>query len=174
MGASESLQCLNCDWSGTYGELLSVTGEYGPETVCPRCETTGWEPADVQPKTSGIYQTFKMQDFERGDDPRVAEIDYLKEMFDLEVQNEQDKPIVITLREKAEHVSARKGPPEITAEINTCPTHGAVDKSHRCPDLDGVLRDAWSGKAALDVQYPDKTDLGDGPAALRITSGILE
>lgn len=37
-------------------------------------------------------------------------------------------------------------PLEATVELNNCPTHGAVNKSHRCPDFDSVLRDAWTGE----------------------------
>jgi len=45
------------------------------------------------------YQTFTLQDHKR-DEPLLVKVDYLDEMFDLEVQNEQGKPIVITLRER--------------------------------------------------------------------------
>lgn len=55
------------------------------------------------------YQTFTMQDFESDGEPLLTQIDYLTEMFSLEVQNERGKPIVITLREKPEHVAKRNG-----------------------------------------------------------------
>lgn len=54
------------------------------------------------------YQTFKMQDFARQPEWLLTQIDYLEQMFDLEVENQRDKPIVICLREKAEHFSERK------------------------------------------------------------------
>lgn len=54
--------------------------------------------------------------------------------------------------------------PDISIEMNTCPTHGDVDRDHRCPAFDGVLRDAWTGEVVLDESYPDRTHLGDGPA----------
>lgn len=57
------------------------------------------------------YKTFTMQDFNGRppDDPiLLTEIDYLTEMFDLDVQNQKGEPVVITLREKPEHFSARQ------------------------------------------------------------------
>jgi hypothetical protein len=42
--------------------------------------------------------------------------------------------------------------PEITAEFNNCPTHGAVDKDHRCPAFDGVLRDGFTGEIVPDAE----------------------
>ena len=54
------------------------------------------------------YQTFTMQDFESEGEPMLTRIDYLDEMFDLEVQNEQGEPIVITLREKGPHFRERE------------------------------------------------------------------
>ena len=54
------------------------------------------------------YQTFSMQDFEQEGNPLLVRADYLLSMFDLEVQNERGTPIVITLREKANHFSARE------------------------------------------------------------------
>lgn len=52
------------------------------------------------------YQTFTMHNFDADGDPLLVNIDYLTEMFELEVQNEKGKPIVITLREKTEHLNA--------------------------------------------------------------------
>lgn len=46
------------------------------------------------------YRTYTLQDYERVPKLILAQIDYLIEMFDLEVQNEKGKPIVITLRDK--------------------------------------------------------------------------
>lgn len=54
------------------------------------------------------YQTFTLQDFESEGEPMLTKIDYLTDMFDLEVQNEKGEPIVITLREKAFHVSTTR------------------------------------------------------------------
>lgn len=54
------------------------------------------------------YQTFTMQDFDQSPAPLLTRVDYLVGMFDLEVQNEQGKPIVITLREKAGHFDGRQ------------------------------------------------------------------
>lgn len=48
-------------------------------------------------------------------------------------------------------------PPEVSVELNSCPTHGAVDKDHRCPEFDGVLRDAWTGDTLDDSIYPDRS-----------------
>lgn len=54
------------------------------------------------------YQTFTLQDFESEGEPLLTKIDYLTDMFDLEVQNEQGEPIVITLREKDSHFNERE------------------------------------------------------------------
>lgn len=54
--------------------------------------------------------------------------------------------------------------PDISLEMNTCPTHGAVNRDHRCSAFDGVLRDAWTGEVVLDATYPDRTHLGNGSA----------
>lgn len=54
------------------------------------------------------YQTFTLQDFESEGEPLLTKIDYLTDMFDLEIQNEQGKPIVITLREKGPHFNERE------------------------------------------------------------------
>lgn len=56
------------------------------------------------------YQIFKMQDFnDRPDSPLLlTQIEYLVEMFDLQVQNERGKPIVITLAEKQPHLERRR------------------------------------------------------------------
>lgn len=60
--------------------------------------------------TDTEYQTFKMQDFEgRPDDPLLVQIDYLREMFDVSVENTRDKQIVITLTEKLSHFAKRQG-----------------------------------------------------------------
>ena len=53
------------------------------------------------------YQTYTLKDYNAEGDPLIVSFDYLVEMFDLEVQNEKGKPIVITLREKDQHVAAR-------------------------------------------------------------------
>lgn len=53
------------------------------------------------------YQTFTLQDFESEGEPLLTKIDYLTDMFDLEIQNEQGKPIVITLREKGPHLATK-------------------------------------------------------------------
>lgn len=102
------------------------------------------------------YQSFTMQDLEREPAPLLTRIDYLVEMFDLEVQNQSDQPIVITLREKQSHFSDRRRS-DVSVVLNNCPTHGAVDKDHRCPEFDGVLRDAWTGDVIpdgpADTQY---------------------
>lgn len=56
------------------------------------------------------YQTFKMQDFERrADAPLLVQIEYLRSMFDIAVENERGKPIVITLTEKQDHFESRSG-----------------------------------------------------------------
>lgn len=55
-----------------------------------------------------VYQTLRMQDFERSGDPRLVEVDYLQGMFDLEILNRKDEPIVITLREKPAHFTQRQ------------------------------------------------------------------
>lgn len=52
----------------------------------------------------------------------------------------------------------------ISAEINNCPIHGAVDKDHRCPEFDGVLRDAWTGDTLDDSRYADRSHRRDGPS----------
>lgn len=60
--------------------------------------------------TDTEYQTFKMQDFEgRPDDPLLVQIDYLREMFDVSVENTRDKQIVITLTEKLSHFAKHQG-----------------------------------------------------------------
>lgn len=68
-----------------------------------------------EPKDNAVmdleYKTFTMRDFHGrpSDDPiLLTQIDYLTEMFDLDVQNEKGDPVVITLREKPEHFSARQ------------------------------------------------------------------
>lgn len=62
------------------------------------------------------YQAFTMQDFESDGEPLLTKVDYLIEMFDLEVQNEKGGPIVITPREKQEHFNGRQSPPDGLAD----------------------------------------------------------
>ena len=60
--------------------------------------------------TDTEYQTLKMQDFDnRRNSPLLVQIDYLREMFDLSVENSRDKQIVITLTEKRSHFAERQG-----------------------------------------------------------------
>lgn len=106
------------------------------------------------------YQSFTMQDFESDGEPMLTKIDYLTDMFDLEAQNEHGKPVVITLREKDRHFAERQAP-EVTIELNNCPTHGAVNADHGCPEFDGVLRDAWTGDTLDDSSFPDRSHKRD-------------
>lgn len=71
-----------------------------------------------------------MQDFEADGEPMLTKIDYLTDMFDLEVQNERGKPIVIILREKEEHHTMREP---------------------RCPECGGILSVQDQHTACLDA-----------------------
>lgn len=64
------------------------------------------ERGGITPET---HQYFKMEDFDSNPSRLLVEINYLLEMFDLERVSEKGKPVVITLREKPEHLKAREG-----------------------------------------------------------------
>lgn len=51
-------------------------------------------------------------------------------------------------------VGASSDEPKLIAEINNCPSHGAVNADHRCPEFDGILRDAWTGEPILGSDGP--------------------
>lgn len=67
-------------------------------------------PETIKYEAAPDYQTFKLQDFERVANPLLVDLDYLLPMFDLQVQNERDKPIVITLTERESHFASRSKP----------------------------------------------------------------
>lgn len=59
----------------------------------------------VSPDT---HKHFGMEDFDSDPSRLLVEMNYLIEMFILERSGDKDHPIVITLREKAEHFETRK------------------------------------------------------------------
>jgi hypothetical protein len=60
-------------------------------------------------------------------------------------------PTFMEIKAAQQILAARHSkPPVITIELSNCPTHGAVDADHRCPQFDGVLRDAWTGEVLPD------------------------
>lgn len=105
------------------------------------------------------YRSFSMQDFEADGEPLLTKIDYLTDMFDLEVQNEHDKPMVITLREKDHHFAERRAP-HVSVELNNCPTHGPVDNNHRCLDWEAGMRPLTHDGPADYVKYLGMTENG--------------
>ena len=73
---------------------------------------------------------------------RVDEITEWLGMRDLNASfgNTDDQPSRLVLMTENEPAYL-----ELIVEINNCPTHGSVDKNHRCPQFDGILRDGWTG-----------------------------
>jgi hypothetical protein len=60
-------------------------------------------------------------------------------------------PTFMEIKDARRNLTARHSkPPVITIELSNCPTHGAVDFGHYCPEFDGVLRDAWTGEVLPD------------------------
>lgn len=69
---------------------------------------TPTQPGNDDSYTDSQYQTFEIHDLEQVTARLLAQVDYLQEMFDLTVDNERGKPIVITLREKSDHFNKRQ------------------------------------------------------------------